>query len=70
MNWWNIIKAGGIGGGPPKDKKKKPRYGTTTPKGSYQDKMDKLLDRFFSGRITEAKYLEEKEKLQAERDNK
>ena len=26
MSWWNIIKARGIGGGPPKDRKRKYRF--------------------------------------------
>jgi len=70
MNWWNIIKASGISGGPPKDRKRKPRYGTTTPKGSYQDKINELIKKLTSGKITEAKYLKEKAKLEAERDKK
>ena len=70
MNWWNIIKAGGISGGPPKDRKKKPRYGTTAPKGSYYDKIDQLVKKLTSGKITEAEYKEQKAKLEAERDKK
>jgi len=70
MNWWSIIKAKGIGGGPPKDRKRKPRRGTTAPKDSYYDKIDQLVKKLTSGRITEAKYIEEKAKLEAERDKK
>tara|TARA_Y100001972_G_C7552837_1_gene277902 strand:+ start:44 stop:256 length:213 start_codon:yes stop_codon:yes gene_type:complete len=70
MSWWNIIKARGIGGGPPKDRKRKPRYGTTTPKGSYYDRLNKLVNRMLSGKISEAEYKKEKEKLEKERDGK
>lgn len=70
MNWFDIIKGKGISGGPPKDKKKKPRYGTTAPKGSYYDKLDQLVKKLTSGKITEAKYKKEKAKLEGERDSR
>ena len=70
MNWFDIIKGRGIGGGPPRDRKRKPRRGTTAPKGSYPDKINELIKKLTTGKITEAKYLEEKAKLQAERDSK
>jgi hypothetical protein len=66
MNWWNIIKAKGIGGGAPKDRKRKPRYGTTTPRGSYYDRLNRLVDDMLRGRITEAEYKSAKERLDAE----
>lgn len=70
MNWFDIIKGRGIGGGPPRDRKRKPRRGTTAPKGSYFDKIDQLTKKLTSGRITDAQYREAKAKLDAERDSK
>ena len=70
MNWWNIIKAKGISCGPPKDRKRKPRRGTTAPKGSYYDKLDQLVKKLTSGKISEEEYKRKKAELEAERDSK
>ena len=66
-NWEKVLKEPrGISGGPPKDRKKKPRYGTTTPKGSYQDKINELLKDYADGKITMEQYLKEKAKLETQ----
>ena len=64
MNWFDIIKGKGISGGPPKDRKRKPsKRGRTTPSGSRQAKMEKLIDDLLSGKLTDEEYKSKKEAL-------
>jgi len=51
----------GISGGPPKDRKRKPRYGTTAPKGSCPDRLEQLVNLLLSGKISEDEYKKRKE---------
>ena len=64
MSWWNFIKATGIGGGKKKDRSRRVARGSrTTPRGSRQAKLEKLVNLLMSGKITEAEYRRRKEDL-------
>ena len=64
MSWWNFIKAKGISGGK-KDRSKRrvARGSRTTPRGSRQARLEKLVEQLTSGKITEAEYRRRKEDL-------
>ncbi len=66
-NWENTLKApkGISSGGPTKDKKVKPKKGTTIPSGSYQAELDKILEDFSNGKITMKQYMQKKADLEA-----
>lgn len=64
MSWWNFIKATGIGGGKKDRSKRRVASGSrTTPRGSRQAKLEKLVNLLMSGKITEAEYRRRKEDL-------
>ena len=44
-----------------KIEKRKPRYGTTTPKGSCPDRLEQLVNLLLSGKISEDEYKKRKE---------
>ena len=60
MKWFDIIK------NRYNDRKKPSKRGRTTPSGSKQAKVEKLVDDLLSGKITEAQYKEMKEALDSE----
>jgi hypothetical protein len=57
MNWFDIIKVRY------NDRKKPSKRGRTTPSGSKQAKLEKLVDDLLSGKITEDEYKKQKEEL-------
>lgn len=57
MNWFDIIKVRY------NDRKKPSKRGRTTPSGSREAKMEKLVDDLLSGKITEDEYKKQKEEL-------
>ena len=57
MNWFDIIKVRY------NDKKKPSKRGRTTPSGSREAKMEKLVDDLLAGNITEEEYKSRKEDL-------
>jgi len=57
MNWFEIIKVRY------NDRKKPSKRGRTTPSGSREAKMEKLVDDLISGKITEEEYKSKKEAL-------
>jgi|TARA_R100000951_G_scaffold116804_1_gene131260 hypothetical protein len=57
MNWFEIIKVRY------NDRKKPSKRGRTTPSGSRQAKVEKLVDDLISGKITEEEYKSKKEAL-------
>lgn len=76
MSWKTILKASGCGcndcnevskakgmsaSGFKGGSRRKPRYGTTTEKGSCPDRLEQLVDLLLSGRISEDEYKKRKE---------
>lgn len=57
MNWFDILKVRY------NDRKKPSKRGRTTPSGSKQAKLEKLVDDLLSGKITEDEYKKQKEEL-------
>lgn len=57
MNWFDILKVRY------NDRKRPSKRGRTTPSGSKQAKLEKLVDDLLSGKITEDEYKKQKEEL-------
>ena len=66
MIWWDLIKANRSisGDGKDRSRRKVARGSRTTPRGSRQAKLEKLVEQLLSGRITEEQYRKRKEELQ------
>ena len=57
INWFDILKVSY------NDTKMPSKRGRTTPSGSKQAKLEKLVDDLLSGKITEDEYKKQKEEL-------